>query len=67
MRTIQQLDTVQSKQRQRIEISNHVEDFLHKGGRIEVVAEPSLCNNSARPGHRPAAAELALISNLLDE
>jgi len=69
MRTSEYQDTglSQSKQRLRAEISNHVEDFLHKGGRIEVVDKQSLACNGARIVHRPAAADLSPISSMLDE
>lgn len=69
MRTSEYQDTGQShsKQRLRAEISNHVEDFLHKGGTIEVVDKQSHVSNAMRMCHRPAAAEQALLSRMFDE
>mgnify|MGYP006352140527 CR=1 FL=1 len=69
MRTNQPQDTVQfdSKQRLRNEISNQIEAFLHKGGRIEIVEKQSHVSNSLRMVHRPASAELSMLSSLLDE
>ena len=60
MDTIQDQQTLQSKQRLRNEINRQVEAFLHNGGRIEVVKEPSHFDNNRQIGHWPAATELAL-------
>lgn len=69
MRTIQPQNTVQfdSKQRLRNEISNQIEAFLHKGGRIEIVDKQSHVSSSLRMVHRPASAELSMLSSMLDE
>ena len=67
MRATQNEDTVQSKQRLRTEISSHVEDFLHNGGRIEVVQVSSHIGISAKTSHRPVAVDLALLASLVDE
>jgi hypothetical protein len=46
-----------SKQRLRDDISNHVQDFLDKGGIIKVVSELAGPGTSNRPGWWPAAAD----------
>jgi hypothetical protein len=46
-----------SKQRLRDDIGNHVQDFLAKGGKIEVVSELAEPVTSNRPGWWPAAAQ----------
>jgi hypothetical protein len=69
MRTSEQKDNGQShsKQRLRAEISHQVAAFLHQGGRIEIVDKQSHAGNSMRMVHRPASAELSLLSSMLDE
>ncbi len=64
MYTTQHQDTLPAKQRLRTEINTHIEDFLHKGGRIEVVVELSAHNRTVRLGHKQAAAELPVIPDL---
>ncbi len=64
MYTTQHQETFPAKQRLRTEINAHIEDFLHKGGRIEVVVELSAHNRKVRLWHKQAAAELTVIPNL---
>ena len=56
MRVTQTLANAVSKQRLRVDISNHVQDFLDKGGVIKVVSELPQPGTSNRPGWWPAAA-----------
>lgn len=58
MRAPQSLATEILKQGQRIELNNHIEDFLLKGGTIDVVNGPGEPGANIRPGRRPAAADL---------
>lgn len=64
MRATQHQDYTESKQRLRTEINNHVQDFLYRGGRIDVI---STGNPQARPGHRQASVELAFIPRLFED
>jgi hypothetical protein len=57
MRATENLTNTFSKQRLRVELNNHIEDFLHKGGRIEVLSGLTELSASARLGRWPAAAE----------
>jgi hypothetical protein len=58
MRTTKSLTTEILKQSLRLELNHHIEDFLRKGGRIEVVDEVGEAGANTRPGRRPAAADL---------
>ena len=53
-----------SKQRLRDDIGNHVQDFLDKGGKIEVVSELAGPGTSNRPGWRPAAADAIYLTGM---
>lgn len=55
----QHQDNLQSKQRLRREISSHIEDFLHRGGRIEVITEHPRFDQLIRLRYRPTAADLS--------
>ena len=67
MRTVQHQDYPQAKQRLRSEINTHIEDFLLKGGRIEVVSQLSERIVPARFSHRTAEADMAFIPALYAE
>lgn len=61
MHTAQHQEKLQSKQRLRSEISSQIEDFLHRGGRIEVVNALQATGEHSRPGYWPAAADYAFV------
>tara|TARA_R110002049_G_scaffold1716_3_gene12994 strand:- start:1419 stop:1622 length:204 start_codon:yes stop_codon:yes gene_type:complete len=63
MHTSQEQDNLQAKARLRIEISNQVEDFLHSGGRIEVLNNLPDHNNK-KVGHWPAATEVGFTPSI---
>jgi hypothetical protein len=56
MRVTQTFANSVSKQRLRVDIGNHVQDFLDKGGTIEVVSELAGPGTSNRPGWWPTEA-----------
>jgi hypothetical protein len=58
MRTTENLANIHAKQRLRVELNNHIQDFLHKGGRIAVVSGLAEHSASTRLGRWPAAAEV---------
>ncbi len=58
MRTTLSLATEILKQGLRVELNHHIEDFLRKGGRIEVVDGRGAPGANTRPGRWPAAADL---------
>lgn len=57
MRATQTLANTVSKQRLREDISNHVQDFLDNGGKIEVVSKLAGPATTIRTGWWPAAAD----------
>jgi hypothetical protein len=59
MRTTDNPGGTHSKQRLRVEINNHIEDFLHRGGKIQVLAELPGAGQFSQGGHWPAAGEVA--------
>ena len=63
MHTSQEQENLQAKARLRIEISNQVEAFLHRGGRIEVLN--NMPNHSDKKiGHWPAATEVGITPSI---
>jgi hypothetical protein len=56
MRVTQTLANTVSKQRLRVDIGNHVQDFLDKGGVIKVVSELVEPGTRTHPCWWPAAA-----------
>jgi|GEM_PF-879025 len=58
MRATENFANAFSKQRLRVELNNHIEDFLHKGGRIEVLSGLAELSASPRLGRWPAAAKV---------
>jgi hypothetical protein len=58
MRKIQNLATPVFKQRLRAELSNHIENFLLQGGKIEVINGLGERGTNTQPGRWPAAAGL---------
>ncbi|MEZ5571293.1 MAG: hypothetical protein R3E64_04640 [Halioglobus sp.] len=46
-----------AKDRIRIEITSHVQEFLHKGGRIEVLSEQPPSSSYTRYCGKPAAID----------
>ena len=59
MRTTENLANTFSKQRLRVELNNHIEDFLSKGGRIEVLGGLAELSARSRFGPWTTAAEVA--------
>ena len=59
MRATENLANTFSKQRLRVELNNHIEDFLSKGGRIEVLGGVAELSARTRFGRWTAAAEVA--------
>ncbi len=57
MRATEHVANTFSKQRLRLELNNHIEDFLHQGGRIEVLSGLTELSANTRLGRWPAAAE----------
>ncbi len=57
MRATEHVANTFSKQRLRVELNNDIEDFLHKGGSIEVLSGLTELSAGARLHRWPAAAE----------
>ncbi len=57
MRATENLTNTFSKQRVRVELNNHIADFLHQGGRIKVLSGLTELSANIRLHGWPAAAE----------
>jgi SutA RNAP-binding domain len=60
MRTTQLQDNFRCKERLRSEICRQIEEFLHNGGRIEVVHEVAQTDKHGGIVYRPATAHYDL-------
>ncbi|MEZ5502482.1 MAG: hypothetical protein R3E50_07385 [Halioglobus sp.] len=56
-----------AKQRLRDEINRHIEDFLHRGGRIEVLGGRDAGHPDNLFAGRPATAEVLNLLNLASD
>ncbi len=58
MRVTQTFANTVSKQRLRVDIDKHIQDFLDQGGRIEVVSQLAAPSANTRLGWWPEAVEI---------
>ncbi len=67
MRTSEDQQNLQSKQRLRMEINSQIETYLHNGGRIEVLGDIPEGQALRQIRHWPAATDLALAAGSFSE